>query len=495
MCYIVGGASSFSPSTTAIKRSNGSNVEIHSKVSSRSTLGGPRRRKRSRVPETYETTTYAQMSTILEAHAVLSRDTVHEEDREVAGYSLSDLLSMPFDRDTASKKIRLKSLTLKELEGVVGGLGLKPERALEICRFLYGKNFLIESFDQLSGINYGKNAFSKTFWEKLAQIATPEGGLVFDSAHVSQDGTVKLISRTEMNHLVETVIVPMEQGPQRSKRYTICVSSQVGCRQNCDFCHTGRMGLLANLQAAQIVEQVLIAKRYLSKVHDEIPITGVVFMGMGEPFDNLQSVKKAVKILTDPTMPGLRLKATRITVSTSGIIPGIRDYLTDPEIRSSLAVSLHATTNEVRDWLVPLNKRYKLEDLIQILQEFYPRTPGNRRVVTLQYVLLKGVNDSMEDANRLGAIALGINSVVNLITFNDHPGTAFKKCSREETQAFRSRVSSYGVLCTVRDSRGDEGASACGQLGDLVELEKIGRKPVPTAAARGIGHGVSPTVI
>ncbi|KAG5189668.1 hypothetical protein JKP88DRAFT_160591, partial [Tribonema minus] len=310
----------------------------------------------------------------------------------------------------------------------------------------------------------------------------------------AQDGTIKLVCKashgTALGGAVETVVIPMLQGPQQKKRYTVCVSSQVGCAMNCQFCHTGRMGLLANLQAAQIVEQVVIAKRHLNEIGDTTPITGVVFMGMGEPFDNYENVSKAVQVMTEKSGTGLRLSAGRVTVSTVGIVPRIRQFCEDPNMRANLAVSLHATEDTTRDWLVPVNQRHDLETLMQPP----PGTPANgqRRLLVIQYTLLRGVNNSLEDGVRLGALARRLHCVVNLITFNDHPGTPFRRAEEHTAAAFSAAVSASGTLCTLRESKGDDGASACGQLGNMAIVAVAGRKPVPVGkAARAATASVS----
>ncbi|CAM9381829.1 unnamed protein product, partial [Hapterophycus canaliculatus] len=290
-------------------------------------------------------------------------------------------------------KVMLKGLLFSETEQLMERLGEKPGRAGVLAGWLYHDRRLVRDIDEMAGSDGDgsgggggerprlravspKSRMGKKTREAIGAIATADGGLKLEGVQLAADGTRKLVSVLTsgegLGKKVETVIIPMLRGPQREPRYTICVSSQVGCAMNCQFCFTGRLGLMANLQAAQIVEQVVVAKRFLESVGDPYPVTGVVFMGMGEPFDNYARVMRAVKILTDPRA-GIRLKASSVTVSTVGIVPQIEQFCTDADNGASLAISLHAVTDDVRNQLIPVNRRYRLERLSEVLRAHFPR--------------------------------------------------------------------------------------------------------------------------
>ena len=242
------------------------------------------------------------------------------------------------------------------------------------------------------------------------------------------------------------------------RRLTFCLSSQVGCALKCAFCATGLMGLKRNLSAEEIVAQVLVMGDFHQWKDDRF---NLVFMGMGEPLANYEPVVEAIRILRDEK--GLNLGARRITVSTSGIVPGIR-RLAGEHMALGLALSLHATTDELRDHLVPLNKRWPLAELIPAVKE-YGRTVGRR--VTLEYTLLAGVNDQPDDADRLAAIARGLPSKINIIPYNPVPGLPFQRPTPQAIDAFAQRLYPIAPAVTVRNTMGGEIWAACGQLGGL----------------------------
>lgn len=444
-------------------------------------------------------------------------------------------------------KVMLKGLLFSETERLMDRLGEKPGRAEVLAGWLYHDRRLVRDVAETGGDDGDRSRrMGKKTRENVGAIATADGGLRLEDVQLAADGTRKLVSVLTSGEgagkKVETVIIPMLRGPQREPRYTVCVSSQVGCAMNCQFCYTGRLGLMANLQTAQIVEQVVSAKRFLESVDDPCKVTGVVFMGMGEPFDNYDKVMRAVKILTDP-VAGVRLKASSVTVSTVGLVPQIERFCTDPGNGASLAISLHAVTDEVRDKLIPVNRRYPLAQLSETLRTHFPRAskpkpddckdyssagsndksarniaspstpptpldetpgqgevpaaaaaatqmgpsdrkPGQRprrksKILAVEYTLLGGVNDSLADADRLANWLRGVACVVNLITFNPHSGTPFSMSSLATSEAFRQALSERGQLCTFRDSRGDDEMAACGQLGGKSMAGKDGRKAVP----------------
>ncbi|GIL77975.1 hypothetical protein Vretimale_7376 [Volvox reticuliferus] len=390
-------------------------------------------------------------------------------------------------------RLMLKNLTLPELEEWCLSIGEPPKRAKQLYRWLYGNRKWIRNLDQADG---DPQAFSSEFKSKVFSGASLEGGLQLQSIHTARDGTRKLVfALLEGEHgspaggthgTVETVLIPMTNRSGQNLRYTACLSTQVGCAMNCQFCYTGRMGLLANLATAQIVEQVVEARRYLAEQSVPIRIANIVFMGMGEPLHNYDAVMAAIEILAT----GLELSRNKIIVSTVGLVPEMRKFIAAGTAK--LAVSLHATTDEVRDWIVPTNRRYPLDQLLGALREAFPydKRKGDNFVV-IEYVLLAGVNDTLEDAQRLLAITTDIYCLVNLIVFNPHEGTPFRRSTEESVRAFRGVFLAAGRPCTVRTSKGDDEMAACGQLGDV----NLSARPAPmlrppeALAARLAGAG------
>ncbi len=276
---------------------------------------------------------------------------------------------------------------------------------------------------------------------------------------VSTDGTRKYLLRIEGGHEVETVYIPEEN------RGTLCVSSQVGCTLTCSFCHTGTQRLVRNLTPSEIVGQILVARDDLG----EWPVPGapkdetrllsnLVLMGMGEPLYNFDNVRDAMLIAMDNE--GISLSRRRITLSTSGVVPLIERA--GEEIRTMLAISLHATTDAVRDRLVPINKRWNLEELMQACRD-YPRLSNSERI-TFEYVMLKGVNDSDAAAKRLVKLLEGIPSKVNLIPFNPWPGAPYERSEWDRIEAFSDIIHRAGYASPIRTPRGEDIMAACGQL-------------------------------
>jgi 23S rRNA (adenine2503-C2)-methyltransferase len=281
------------------------------------------------------------------------------------------------------------------------------------------------------------------------------------------DGTSKLVFRTDDGALIESVLIP---GPERA---TLCVSSQVGCAMNCQFCLTATMGLSRHLRAAEIVDQLAQARRTFPDVF----ISNVVFMGMGEPLHNLDEVLPAVDIMLDDR--GLGLSQRRVTVSTSGLVPQIQRYIA--ESRAQLAVSVNATTDEIRDWLMPVNRKYPLAVLFAALRAL----PLARRArVTLEYVMLAGVNDGMDDARRLSELVRGLPCKLNLIPFNPHPGSEFRRPDPAHVAAFKAFLQGERLNTSIRATRGDDTMAACGQLGRPAERPPPRtRRPLPVIAS------------
>ncbi|WP_333829969.1 23S rRNA (adenine(2503)-C(2))-methyltransferase RlmN [Pararhodobacter sp.] len=297
------------------------------------------------------------------------------------------------------------------------------------------------------------------------------------SKQVSADGTRKYLLRINGGHEVETVYIP-EEG-----RGTLCISSQVGCTLTCSFCHTGTQKLVRNLNPAEIVGQVMIARDDLGEWPEQgAPknetrlISNVVLMGMGEPLYNFDNVRDAMKVVMDNE--GLTLSRRRITLSTSGIVPEIAR--TAEEIGCLLAVSFHATTDAVRDTLVPVNKKWNIATLLEALRE-YPRLSNSERI-TFEYVMLKGVNDSDEDARRLVQLIKGIPAKINLIPFNEWPGAPYERSDWARIEAFADIIFKAGYASPIRTPRGEDIMAACGQLKSATERERKSRAQIAAEA-------------
>ena len=271
---------------------------------------------------------------------------------------------------------------------------------------------------------------------------------------LSKDGTQKWLIKLEDDNLIETVFIP------ETNRGTICVSSQVGCTLNCKFCFTGTQKMVRNLTTQEILSQLLLARDQLSDWpnSNQRKISNIVFMGMGEPLYNYENVKRAALIMGDKE--GIKLSTKRITLSTSGIVPQILDW--GNEVDSRLAISLHATNDELRNNIVPINKKYPLKDLIKACQD-YPRSKNSKRI-TFEYVMLKGVNDSTSDAKRLIKMIAGIPAKINLIPFNPWPESPYECSNPDQIKKFSDIINNAGYASPVRKTRGQDIMAACGQL-------------------------------
>jgi 23S rRNA (adenine2503-C2)-methyltransferase len=317
--------------------------------------------------------------------------------------------------------------------------GVPAYRANQVMNWLYKRE--TDDIEQMSDLPVELRKWLSENWETRA--------IEVRSAKQSTDGTRKLALETRDGKLIEAVIIPGE------RRVTLCVSTQVGCPLACDFCATGSMGFTRNLTTAEIVDQVCRARDVLG---DEAQISNVVFMGMGEPLLNLPAVKESIGIMTDPR--GMGLAPRRITVSTAGVVPKISELIAMAPI--SLAVSLHATTDVVRDVLVPINKKFPLKVLLDLLRSDPNVT--RKRPVFFEYTLLAGVNDSLEDARRLPELLRGIPCKINLIPANAYPGGRYLAPDQAVMDRFAQEVYAAGMRVTLRRSRGADIAAACGQL-------------------------------
>lgn len=363
-------------------------------------------------------------------------------------------------------KTNLKQLSIQDLFLFMEQTGQKKFRTEQIISWIYNK--LATSLDEMTDL-------SKAFREELKNIAVISN-LTLLKRLVSADGTQKFLFELEDGETIESVLIPNNRGEQR---FTLCISSQVGCAVGCKFCMTGRLGLKRNLKAYEIVDQVIAVKRLLvlqpvncppslpsmkrlpgksGKQTGEKPeITNIVFMGMGEPFNNFNEVSQALLKLTD--LVGFSKR--RITVSTAGIVPGIKKFAGSKPL-VNLAVSLNATTDEVRNRIMPINRKYPLKELIRACREF-PLPPT--RCITFEYVMLDDINDSEEDARRIIKLLAGIRSKINLIPHNPLNNTGeLRPPSENRILAFRSILKKAGITAVIRKSMGADISAACGQL-------------------------------
>ena len=326
-------------------------------------------------------------------------------------------------------------------------------RVKQIWHWLYFHG--VTSIDDMTSISIDlREDLKKVFILKRPKL---------DKEQCSTDGTRKWLIKLDDGNLVETVYIP------ENNRGTLCVSSQVGCTLNCKFCHTGTQKLVKNLSTEEIVSQLIIARDQLKDwpANENREISNIVFMGMGEPLYNYDSVKQAVEIFSD--QEGIKLSTKRITLSTSGIVPQILEW--GKEVDTVLAISLHATNDKLRDEIVPINKKYPLEELIQACRD-YPRSRNSRRI-TFEYVMLKGVNDSLDDAKALVDLIEGIPAKINLIPFNPWPNSPYECSSNNQIKKFGDFINDAGYSSPVRKTRGQDIMAACGQLkSDSVKIRK-----------------------
>ena len=342
--------------------------------------------------------------------------------------------------------VSINSFGKNDLKKYIIDLGEKKYRANQLWKWLYVKG--VKSFSEMTDI--GKDLRNKLSINN--SIKRLEIGL----HRISSDGTQKWLLNLHDKNKVEMVFIPEDN------RGTLCISSQVGCTLSCSFCHTGTMPLVRNLTSDEIIGQLLLAKDHLNDwktTKDKRKITNIVFMGMGEPLYNYDEVVKAVKVLMDNE--GLNYSKRKITLSTSGVVPAITKLKNDVEV--GLAISLHAVKNEIRDYLVPINRKWPIEKLLESLTN-YPGMNSSRKI-TFEYVMLDGINDSLEDAKILIKLLKPMHAKINLIPFNSWPGSKYKCSSAEAIKKFSEKVCKEGgIMATVREPRGSDILAACGQL-------------------------------
>ena len=350
---------------------------------------------------------------------------------------------------TETSKVNLLDFNYQQMRQFFVELGEKPYRAQQLMQWIH--QYGLYDFAQMTNLGKGLR-------ERLTQIACirlPE----IITCQQSSDGTHKWLLKLACGNSIEMVFIP------EVKRGTLCVSSQVGCALNCSFCSTGKQGFNRNLSTGEIIGQVWLAVRELSQLdgmHDK-RVTNVVMMGMGEPLLNFESVVAAMDIMMDDFAYGLSKR--RVTLSTSGIIPEMERLRERSPV--ALAVSLHAPTDELRNILVPVNKKYPLAQLMELCARYFKDEP--KRVVTFEYVMLKGVNDQPEHAAALIKLLRNVPAKVNLIPFNPFPLTEYQRSSTAAINAFRDQLIEKGINTITRKTRGDDIDAACGQLAGEVQ--------------------------
>ena len=338
------------------------------------------------------------------------------------------------------QKKDIKNFTLNELQEEVKNLGIEKYRATQLFDFLYKKG--IEDFrDMLSLPKSFRNLLQKNFY--ISKI-----GLV--NLAKSKDQTEKYLFKLEDGNLIESVLIFSH------KRVTECLSSQIGCKYNCLFCESGKKGFTRNLTVSEILNQVLFIKKEI-----ESNLNNIVFMGIGEPLDNYDNVVKAICMLNSKN--AFDIGARKITISTCGVIPAIR-RLQERNWQVELSVSLHAPENKLRSYLMPVNNMYPLPDLIEACKNYAEKT---KRQITFEYILIKGVNDSLIYADKLAKLIGGFNSKVNLITFNPAPDSLLQVPGISQIKSFKNKLAARGIPTTTRISKGDDISAACGQLKSL----------------------------
>jgi 23S rRNA (adenine2503-C2)-methyltransferase len=353
----------------------------------------------------------------------------------------------------SSDRVNLLGLPRAQLETFVAArLGAKPFRARQLMKWIYRRG--AADFSAMSDL---KHEF-RTQLAEIAEISVPQ----IVTEQISKDGTRKWMLRMDEVQGIETVYIP------EPDRGTLCISSQVGCAMDCTFCATAQQGFNRNLSAAEIVGQVWLAQRELAASRPDIAdegrrsITNIVFMGMGEPLANYRNVLPAMNIFLDDL--GYDLSRRRVTLSTSGLVPQI--YKLAEECNVALAVSLHAPNDELRNELVPINRKHPIAELLTACWHYLERQNG--RSITFEYVMLDGVNDKPEHARQLAKLMQGRPAKLNLIPFNVFPGTRYRRSPAATILKFRDILNDHGVIATTRKTRGDDIEAACGQLAGRV---------------------------
>jgi len=363
--------------------------------------------------------------------------------------SATPLNAIPVIQEPVDSKIDLLGMDRSAMETFFKEIGEKPFRAGQVMKWIH--QFGVSEFEEMTNLSKAL----RTKLEQVAVVRTPK----IVAEQVSQDGTIKWLLEVDNHNSVETVYIPEQN------RGTLCISSQVGCALDCKFCATGKQGFNRNLENWEIIAQMWVANKALGCLpKEERRITNVVFMGMGEPLLNVKHTFPAARILMDDFAYGLSKR--RVTISTAGVVPAID--MIKAELDVSLAISLHAPNNPLRDILVPINEKYPLEVLMPSLHK-YVEGGHSKKHVTVEYVMIDHVNDRIEHAEELAVLLQGLPCKVNLIPFNPFPGTDYIRSSNNAIHRFRDVVEKAGLNVTVRKTRGDDIDAACGQLAGKVK--------------------------
>ncbi|WP_257295583.1 23S rRNA (adenine(2503)-C(2))-methyltransferase RlmN [Endozoicomonas sp. YOMI1] len=360
--------------------------------------------------------------------------------------SIDQASELAGELSSQAAKVNLLGLSRKKMEAFFLTIGEKKFRAEQVLKWIH--HHRVDNFDDMTNI-------SKSLRERLKVNAEIRGPEVV-SSHFSEDGTCKWVVLVASGSCVETVFIP-ENG-----RGTLCVSSQAGCSLDCSFCSTGKQGFNSDLTVAEIIGQVWVAARHFGNVPAKMDrsITNVVMMGMGEPLMNFDNVVDAMGLMMDDL--GYGLSKRRVTLSTSGVVPALRKLSEVSNV--SLAVSLHAPNDELRNQLVPINRKYPLDQLLDAIHHYMNSLTDSKRVVTIEYTLLAGVNDQPEQAQQLIALLKNLPCKINLIPFNPFPHSGYERPSNNAVRRFQESLQLAGFNVTVRKTRGDDIDAACGQL-------------------------------
>ncbi len=369
--------------------------------------------------------------------------------------------------DTPNAKTNLLGLPKARLEAFFESLGEKKFRATQLMQWIHQHG--VDDFDQMTNVSKGLRSKLK----EVAEIRGPE--VIFQKT--SRDGTRKWVMRLEAGNSVETVLIP------DGDRATLCVSSQIGCSLDCTFCSTGKRGFNRNLTAAEIIGQVWVAVRSFMPFDrtKERPVTNVVLMGMGEPLLNFDNVVDAMDLMMDDFAYGISKR--RVTLSTSGVVPALDRLSQVSDV--SLAISLHAPNDELRDQLVPINRKYPIAELLAATRRYLDGLPDRRRA-TIEYTLIDGINDQPSHARELVKLLRDVPCKINLIPFNPFPESDFRRPSLSRVKAFQGILSNAGYISTIRTTRGDDIDAACGQLvGRFEDRTRRSLKYIPTQQVAG----------